>query len=253
MTTATLRFYAELNDFLPPGRRQHDWTIAFASPAPVRHLIEVCGVPHTEVELIVRDGRSIDLETVVEPGERIAVYPVFESLDIRPALRLRPEPLRTLRFVADAHLGALAGRLRMLGFDTLWHNDIGDAEIARLAACEHRILLTRDRRLLMRRSVTHGCYIRATSTNAQLAYVLERLQLCSEIAPFSRCIVCNGGLVAVKPEAIPDSVPPGVRRSRAHYWRCDDCGKVYWKGSHWAAMARRIAEICPGFREGLQR
>jgi uncharacterized protein len=251
VTTATLRFYAELNDFLPPGRRQRDWTIAFAGPAPVRHLIEVCGVPHTEVELIVRDGHSIDLETVVEAGERIAVYPMFESLDVRPALRLRPEPLRTLRFVADAHLGALAGRLRMLGFDTLWHNDIGDAELARSADREHRILLTRDRRLLMRRSVTHGCYIRATSTDVQLAYLVERLQLCSEIAPFSRCIVCNGPMVAAEPGTIPDSVPPGVRRSRAHYWRCDACGKVYWKGSHWAAMARRIAEICPDFRQRL--
>jgi uncharacterized protein len=251
MPTSTLRFYAELNDFLPPDRRQRDWAIEVAIPAPVRHLIEVCGVPHTEVELVVRDGQSIDLETIVGPGERIAVYPMFESIDIRPALRLRPEPLRTIRFIADAHLGALARRLRMLGFDTLWHNDPGDAELARLAGREHRILLTRDRQLLMRRSVTHGCYIRGTSTHAQLAYLVERLQLCAEIAPFSRCIACNGRLSLVEPDTQPaiirTSVPPGIRRTRAEYWRCSDCEKVYWKGSHWAAMTRRIAEICPDF------
>jgi uncharacterized protein with PIN domain len=247
MSTATLRFYAELNDFLPRDRRQRPWTIEFADPAPVRHLIEGCGVPHTEVDLVVRDGHSIDLETLVGPGERIAVYPMFEALDIRRALRLRPKPLRPLRFVADAHIGALSRRLRMLGFDTLWQNDIGDAELVRLASREHRVLLTRDRRLLMRRSVTHGCYIRATSTDAQLAYLVERLQLCSEIAPFSRCLVCNGRMVADEFKTIQDSVPPGVRRTQTRYWRCNECAKVYWRGTHWAAMARRISETCLDF------
>jgi uncharacterized protein with PIN domain len=249
MGTATLRFYAELNDFLPPDRRQRDWTLEISTRTPARHLIETCGVPHTEVELIVRDGESIDLETPVGDGARIAVYPMFESFDVRPALRLRPSPLRTLRFLADAHLGALARRLRMLGFDTLWHNDIGDAELARLASREHRILLTRDRQLLMHRSITHGCYLRSTSTDAQLAYLVERLQLCSEIAPFNRCVVCNGHLVKVEPSVIRDRLPPAVQRAHSDYWRCDGCDRVYWKGSHWSAMRDRIARLCPDPRD----
>ena len=138
MAYATLRFYAELNDFLPAQRRQRDWTLAFEPPAPARHLIETCGVPHTEVELILREGASIGLETPVGDGDRLAVYPMFESCDVRPLLRLRPRPLRRLRFLADAHLGALARRLRMLGFDTIWHNDLGDGPLARLAVLEHR-------------------------------------------------------------------------------------------------------------------
>jgi hypothetical protein len=124
-TVATLRFYAELNDFLPRDRRQRDWALAFDPPAPARHLIETCGVPHTEVELILRDGDSIGLDTRVGAGERLAVYPVFEAFDVRPLLRLRDAPLRRPRCVADAHLGSLARRLRMLGFDTLWFNDLG--------------------------------------------------------------------------------------------------------------------------------
>ncbi len=245
MATATLRFYAELNDFLPVPRRQRDWTLAFAPPVPARHLIETCGVPHTEVELILRDGESIGLETPVAEGDRLAVYPMFEAFDVRPLLRLRPRPLRRPRFLADAHLGALARRLRMLGFDTLWHNDLGDGPLARLAADEHRILLTRDRQLLMRREVTHGCYLRSSSLRAQLDELVRRLDLCAEIAPFTRCTVCNGTLMGAEPADLQSAVPPAVYRRHREYWRCGSCGRLYWRGSHWVAMRRQIESICP--------
>jgi len=245
MAIATLRCYAELNDFLPPARRQRDWPLTFAAPAPVRHLVELAGVPHTEVELVLLNGTSVDLEAAVFDGDRIAVYPMFEAFDIRPALRLRRQPLRRPRFIADAHLGALARRLRMLGFDTLWFNDIGDAELARLAASEQRILLSRDRRLLMRQAVTHGCFIRAGPTWRQLADLVERLQLCAEIAPFRRCTVCNATVEPVSPAAVHGQVPPGVRAREREFWCCAGCGRVYWKGSHWRAMQQRIAGLCP--------
>jgi hypothetical protein len=244
MATATLRFYAELNDFLPVERRQCDWLLAFTPPAPARHLIETCGVPHTEVELILRGGESIGLDASVGEGDRLAVYPMFESFDVRPLLRLRPGPLRRPRFVADAHLGALARRLRLLGFDTLWHNDLGDAALAGLAAGEQRILLTRDRQLLMRQAVTHGCYLRACSTEAQLAELIQRLQLCADIAPFTRCTLCNGCLEAASPDAVAAGVPPRVRERHREFWRCTGCGRIYWKGTHWEAMGRRIAALC---------
>lgn len=246
MSIVTLRFYAELNDFLPPERRQRDWVLGFRPPTPARHLIETCGVPHTEVELILRGGESIGLDAPVGEGDRLAVYPMFETFDVRPLLRLRPRPLRRPRFIADAHLGALARRLRLLGFDTLWHNDLGDAALARLAAEEQRILLTRDRQLLMRQAVTHGCYLRSHATAAQLAELIQRLQLCAEIAPFTRCTLCNGLLEPVPPEAVAPGLPPRVRERRKDYWRCPGCGRVYWKGTHWQAMGRQIAALCPG-------
>jgi hypothetical protein len=245
MATATLRCYAELNDFLPPARRQRDFALDFVAPAPVRHLIGLAGVPPTEVELVLLNGRSVDLEAAVGDGARLTLYPVFEAFDIRPALRLRPRPLRRSRFIADAHLGALARRLRMLGFDTLWFNDIGDAALARLAAEQHRILLSRDRQLLMRQAVTHGCFVRAVPTWRQLATLVERLQLCAEIAPFTRCTACNGVVEPVAAAAVHDRVPPGVRARERAFWRCTGCGRVYWKGSHWRAMQRRIEAICP--------
>lgn len=245
MATATLRFYAELNDFLPGDRRQRDWPLRFHAPAPARHLIETCGVPHTEVELLIRDGQSIDLETPIGDRERLAVYPMLEALDVRPLLRLRPEPLRRLRFLADAHLGALARRLRMLGFDTLWYNDLGDAALAERTSRERRILLTRDRALLMRQSVTHGCYLRQTDTEAQLSELIERLQLCAEIAPFTRCLVCNGRLEAIDATEAENEIPEHILRRVSALWRCHGCTRLYWKGSHWDAMRRRIETLCP--------
>lgn len=245
METATLRFYAELNAFIPPGRRYRDWLLGFEPPAPARHLIETCGVPHTEVELILRGGESIGLEAAVRHGDRLAVYPMFESFDVRPLLRLRPRPLRRPRFIADAHLGALARRLRLLGFDTLWHNDPGDAALARMAADQHRILLTRDRQLLMRQTVTHGCYLWPGSTRAQLEYLVQRLQLCGEIAPFTRCTLCNGTLEESDAARVRAEVPAAVAQRHTQFWRCLGCGRLYWRGTHWQAMRRQIDAICP--------
>ena len=223
MATANLRFYAELNDFLPADRRQRDWLLAFQPPAPARHLIETCGVPHTEVELILRGSESIGLDAPVGEGDRLAVYPMFESFDVRPLLRLRRLPLRRPSFVADAHLGALA----------------------RLAASEQRILLTRDRQLLMRQAVTHGCYLRSGATEALLAELIQRLQLCADIAPFTRCTLCNGPLEVASPQAVRSQVPPRVRERNRDFWRCQGCGRIYWKGTHWEAMRRQIDSICP--------
>ena len=246
MAVATLRCYEELNDFLPHALRRRDISLHFEPPAPVRHLVETVGVPHTEIELVLRNGESVDLEARVEDGDRLAVYPVFESFDVAPLVRLRTAPLREPRFLADAHLGRLARDLRLLGFDAVFANDLGDDALAHLAAAEHRILLTRDRQLLMRREVTHGCYLRAARPEEQLAYLVRRLQLCRLFRPFTRCTACNTPVEAVGREAVAAQLPPGVRRLHDDFWRCGGCGRVYWQGSHWRAMAGRIARLCDG-------
>src|ERR1051326_8223062 len=164
---ARFRFYAELNDFLPPNRRMVTFDCEFQGQQTVKHLIESLGVPHTEVDLVLVNGRSVDFAEIVQDGDNVSVYPVFEGFDIAPVSRVRPRPLRQTKFVLDTHLGRLAGYLRMLGFDTLYRNDYGDEELARISAEEHRILLTRDRGLLMRSLVTHGCFVRQTAVRRQ--------------------------------------------------------------------------------------
>ena len=243
MKQVSIRFYAELNDFLAPERRMVPSTCAFHVSAPVRDLIESLGVPHTEVDLILVNGRSADFSHLVEDGERISVYPVFESIDIAPVTRLRPRPLRQTRFVLDVHLGRLAAYLRMMGFDSLYRNDYRDEELARLSGGEERILLTRDRELLKRALVTRGYYVRATSPRQQLAEVLRRFDLFDSATPFARCLACNGLLEPVAKDAVGELLPPRVRERHDEFLRCGACARVYWKGSHHARMTKIVEAI----------
>jgi uncharacterized protein with PIN domain len=243
MPAVTLRFYEELNDFLPRAARKQEIACTCAPGTTVKHLIEAQGVPHPEVELIIVDGESVDFSYPVRDGERISVYPTFEALDVTPALKLRPEPLRRTRFVADAHLGALARYLRMLGFDTLYENACRDAELARLSAREHRIVLTRDRALLMHRLISHGCYVRATRPMQQLEEIVLRLDLVRSIRPFSRCLRCNRALESVAGEAIGDRLPGRSPVAHFDYRMCRACNKVYWEGSHWRRMSQTVHEL----------
>ena len=244
MATATFRFYEELNDFLPADRRKRDIRLTFETPAPVRHLFETLGVPHTEVEIILINRESVSLEQPVSDGDRVSVYPMFESLDVTPLLRLREQPLRNPRFLADAHLGRLAGYLRMLGFDTLYDGTEADHLLVARSRREGRILLTRDRALLMHRRLTHGCYVRARAPRQQLADLVQRLDLCRKIQPFTRCIRCNTLLKPVSRATVFEQLPEKVREARHSFRRCPGCSRVYWKGTHYQRMQLFIQSLC---------
>lgn len=157
--TAAFRFYEELNDFLAPEHRRCEFETRCARAATVKHMIEALGVPHTEVELVLVNGESVGFDRLLRDGDRVSVYPRFETFDITPLLRVRPQPLRQTRFIAVAHLGGLAHLLRLTGFDTLYDNGYDDPEIVAIAEREGRIALTRDRELLKRRTLTHGCFV----------------------------------------------------------------------------------------------
>lgn len=240
---ATFRFYAELNDFLSPERRGRGFTVPSARAATTKHMVEALGVPHTEVELILVDGEPVGFDRLLADGDRVAVYPTFEAFDISPLLRLRERPLRTSRFVADAHLGGLARLLRMMGFDTLYDNAVADDEIERLAASEHRIVLSRDRGLLKRRGVTHGVYLHALHSLDQLREVLARLDLARSARPFTRCLRCNGTLAAIDTTRALAQVPPRVAATFERFAACGGCGRVYWEGSHWRRMRSLVDEV----------
>lgn len=243
MSNATFRFYEELNDFLPPDRRGGEFSSRFAQRATVKQAIEALGVPHTEVELILLNGESVGFGHLLGDGDRVAVYPKFEAFDLTPLLRLRADPLRSVRFVADAHLGGLARLLRLGGLDTLFRNDYADAEIASLSVGEGRILLTRDRDLLKRREITHGCFVRALKPVAQFREILDRLDLYSSLRPFARCLICNGPLRRIDKAQVADRLPSSVAQHQQNFTICDACGRVYWPGSHWRRMSALLAEL----------
>jgi uncharacterized protein with PIN domain len=240
---ATFRFYAELNDFLSPERRYHRFDYEVQGNPAVKDSIEALGVPHTEVDLILVNGESVDFTYHLKDGDQVSVYPVFESVDITTLVRLRPAPLREVRFVLDTHLGRLAGHLRMLGFDTVYHNDCSDDELARISSEGKRILLTKDRGLLKRNMVTHGYYVRGTHPREKLIEVLQRFDLFGQVQPFTRCIRCNGPLEDVPKEAIFDLLPPKVKAGYDDFRRCQSCGQVYWKGTHYERMRRFLERV----------
>ncbi len=232
MLELTIRFYEELNDFLPRDRRKREFRVELRQPSSVKDLIESLGVPHVEVDLILVDGRSVGFDHLIEGGERISVYPVFESIDITEVQHLRPRPLRKPRFVLDVHLGWLARRLRLLGFDCLYEREADDRRLAELSSRQDRILLTRDRGLLKRKQVTRGYCVRSTDPAEQIPELMDRLELRRWVRPFGRCPVCNGELDEVPAEQVAGEVPPESYRHFDRFWRCRDCQQVYWKGSH---------------------
>ena len=240
--TADFRFYQELNDFLQPCQRKHQFTYYFRSNPSIKDAIEALGVPHTEVDLILVNGTAVDFSYRLSQGDRVSVYPVFESFDVSDVTRLRKQPLRNSRFILDVHLGKLARDLRMFGFDTLYENDYDDPEIVRLGVEEQRIILTRDIGILKHSEVTHGYWVRATHPGKQLIEVMQRFDLYSQCRPFTRCNVCNGPVEPVKKGAIRHRLLPKTREFYSEFFRCGRCNRIYWKGAHYMRMSEKIRD-----------
>ncbi len=243
--SADFRFYEELNDFLPLHRRKREHRYAFNGHPAIKDSIEAQGVPHTEVDLIVVNGQSVGFDYPLLPGDRVAVYPMFESLDISPIVRLREAPLRRTAFILDVHLGKLARILRMLGIDTLYRTDYDDPEIIRIALAEQRIILTRDRRMLHDRRITHARWLHSTHSESQAREVIKRFQLERAIRRFVRCPACNGLVESVEKEAILDRLEPLTKQYYSEFFQCPDCRKIYWKGSHYDRIVDKLDAIVP--------
>jgi len=240
---ASIRVYAELNDHLPPGQRFHTLEKKFFVPQSVKDMIEGLGIPHTEVELVLVNGESSDFARLIRNGDRVAVYPVFESLDITPELRVRPRALREPKFVLDVHLGRLTRYLRMLGFDALYSNHADDAALVRMSCEQNRILLTRDRGVLKHAAVTHGYWLRETDSRRQAAEIVRRFDLTGSLQPFTRCMACNELLGEVPLPEVRHLVPPCAAEGCDEFRQCPGCRRVYWRGSHYRRMQRWIEQL----------
>ncbi len=245
MNEAQFRFYADLNDFLPPRLRQRTFLYPVNNGSQsVKHLIEALGVPHTDVELILANGRSIDFHYLVQAGDRISIYPPFTTIDVSPIVRLRPVLVPPHRFILDNHLGKLARYLRLMGLDTLyWSNHVDDAELARIAHEEQRIMLTRDRGLLKRSNIVYGYCLRTRVPEQQFIAVLKRFQLRNELAPWTRCLRCNGFMDPVDKETILDRLEHKTRLYFEEFHMCRDCEQIYWQGSHYPRLQALIDRV----------
>jgi len=200
-------------------------------------------LPEEEIDLLLVNGESVPLEQELPDGCMVSVYPVFESFDISSLLRVRQSPLRQPRFVLDVHLGKLASRLRLLGFDTLYRNDYTDTELLEIACQEGRVLLSKDRRLLQNEKLTRGYHVREKDAQLQTEEVVRRFDLAGMIKPFSRCLCCNTLLEQAAKETVRDRLPPRVKEAYDEFWRCPTCERVYWRGSHVEKMTGFVQRL----------
>jgi len=236
----TLRLYGGLTWFAPDADRDGHVEVPIAASRSVKDLVESAGVPHVEVGRLVVEGATVHFDEVVRGPCRVAVYPVSGDLDDPD---LRPAVTDPVRFVADVHLGALARRLRTLGFDTWWQRDADDDELAARSEADGRALLSRDRGLLMRRVVVHGYCPRSDVPDEQVVEVIGRFDLRRRARPFTRCVTCNGILDPVAKQDVWDALPPRTRVDHDDFARCRDCGQVFWPGSHHAAMTAWMGDL----------
>ena len=165
------------------------------------------------------------------------------SASLSPVVKLREQPLRKTTFVVDVNLGRLARMLRLLGFDTLFSNAYADAEIVAISEAQGRIVLTRDRRLLHAKAVTHGYWVRSVWPRRQVDEVVRRFDLADQVRPFSRCADCNGRIEPVPKEQVADRLEPKTKKYYETFYRCPDCGKVYWEGSHIGKLRERYKGV----------
>jgi hypothetical protein len=242
MSMAWFRFYAELNDFLPAENRGKELTRLFSVSGSVKDFVESFGVPHTEVDLVLANGQPVDFSYQVSDGDRVSVYPIFEALNISSASRVCRAPLRTNRFVLDVHLGRLAAYLRMAGFDALYSKQASDAELAGIVERESRVLLTRDRYLLMRAAVERGYWVRSTAPKQQLLEVVRRFDVADSMRPFARCLACNTVLEEASRESVLGRLPPKIK-DKDVFHVCPGCQRVYWEGTHYERMSTLLAWV----------
>lgn len=241
--TIHLRFYEELNDFLPEERKKTSFSLNIDGAAKLEDVLKGLGVPQERVDLICAGSRSVHFSYRPCDGERIAVYPVFEAMDISGMSALDGRPLRRPAFISDVHLGRLAKRLRLLGFDTLYRSDYTDEQIIYISLRESRVILTRDRRLLEDKRVTHGIWVSNENVDAQAREIMARMDLYNNIEPFSRCLECNGAIKEASRDDVIDKLPPKTKDYYEEFFQCEECGRVYWKGSHYKRMTRFIDNI----------
>lgn len=239
----TIKIPAELRLFVPADHRAAVTTLATDGSSSLGHVVESLGIPLTEVGGLSVDGRDVSSGHVPASGEVV---------EIRAVSRPQTVPGAPLRFLLDVHLGTLARRLRLLGVDAAYESaDIGDAALAALSAKERRVMLTRDRGLLRRRELWAGGYVYSDRPDEQLQDVLSRFE--PVLAPWTRCVACNGPLTEADKESVRDRLEDGTRKTYDVFAECTGCGRVYWRGAHHTRLATVVEQALHDFGERRPR
>jgi uncharacterized protein len=236
MPLVSFRFYAELNDHLPPELHQVEFNRTVSDGSTLGEVFESLEIPVNGIDLVLVNGESESLDHRLREGDRVIVYPVFDSMDVTAVTKVENRPLRRLRFVLDVHLGKLTHHLRMLGFDTLYRNDYTRDVLVKIAKGEDRILLSKSRTLLDGNVIDAGYCVKSSDPREQLIEVLQRFDLWGSAHPFRRCLHCNAVLHVARKDNVVDRLPEKVRDFYDDFNACPSCGRIYWKGTHFEKM-----------------
>ena len=236
-----LCFHGDLNVFLRPKASDPVIERRLAEKTSIKDIIESCGVPHPEVDLILVDEQTVGFDYTLANDAKVEVFPVKNRDTNRTEKRL--QTISISRFVADGHLGGLTRNLRLLGFDVAYPKNADDRQLLEVMARENRALLTRDRRLLMHAIVQHGYWPRSQNADEQTIEVVRRFNLSELLAPFTRCLRCNAPLEEAAKADVIDKLEPLTKIYYDQFRRCPDCKQIYWSGSHFPKLQKRIEEI----------
>jgi uncharacterized protein len=239
--TVRLNLHGDLDFFLRSGTHGRNIERSLSEKTAVKDVIESCGVPHPEIDLILVNGHPVDFYYGIANAANIELYPVGTKPTQFNEKRL--QVATNAMFVVDGHLGRLARHLRLLGFDVAYDPRAEDRQLLRVMEHENRALLTRDRRLLMHAVVKTGYCPRSQNADEQTVEVIRRFNLLGSIAPFTRCISCNAPLRTVPKTEIIERLEPLTKIYYEQFRRCTGCGQIYWPGSHFSKLQKRIEQI----------
>lgn len=212
----------------------------------VKDVIESCGIPHPEIDLILVNGEAVNFGYPVTGDTEIELYPPRIQYSNFREKRLQATAIHI--FIADGHLGKLVRDLRLLGIDVAYDRAAEDRQLVEIASNENRALLTRDRRLLMHAAVQHGYYLRSQNPLEQTIEVLRRFDLGSILSPFSRCLRCNAFLEPAEKKEVFGQLEPLTKIYYNVFRRCTGCAQVYWSGSHFTKLQKRLGQIRANFK-----
>jgi uncharacterized protein with PIN domain len=239
--TVRLNFHGDLDFFLGSKTRSRTVERNLGEKTSIKDMIESCGVPHPEVDMILVNGRGVGFDhTLMRDGD-VEVFPVANRGTLGTEKHLQQAEI--LQFVADGHLGRLTRNLRLLGFDVAYARQADDRQLLDTMTRENRALLTRDRRLLMHSIVQHGYCPRSQNAVEQTIEVIRRFNLLKSIAPFTRCLRCNAQLKKTAKAEVIEKLEPLTKSYYEEFRRCTGCGQIYWSGSHFEKLKKQIQLI----------
>ena len=239
--TVRLHFHGDLKVFLGSKAGNKVIERRLVEKSSIKDIIESCGVPHPEVDLILINKQTVGFDHTLASDAEVEVFPVHNRGTVHAEKGLQTIDISS--FVADGHLGGLTRNLRLLGFDVAYSQNADDRQLLEVMTRENRALLTRDRRLLMHAIVQHGYWPRSQNPDEQTIEIICRFNLSESIAPFTRCLECNTPLEAAAKADIIDKLEPLTKIYYDQFRRCPGCKQIYWPGSHFPKLQNRIKKI----------